>query len=116
MRFTLASTLLFLKAQAVYSAGGDGYTYYEAGGLGPSNWAFLDLEGNQCGGTNGASGFGQSPVTVSEDTGIRCDTDMGMYDFEGGTCEWTDFDFSISNNGKKTSSMWELRQSSNCWL
>ena len=102
MKFGFAAALLFLKAQAAYAAGGDGYTYYEAGGLGPSNWAFLELEGNQCGGTNGASGYGQSPVTVPDDVNSNCDTDMGMYNFEGGSCGWFDLEFSISNNGKYT--------------
>ena len=96
MRWLLAGLVSRYLISSLFS-----HTYYEAGGLGPSNWAFLDLAGNQCGGTNGASGYGQSPVTVSADTDLRCDTDMGMYNFEGGTCEWSDFDFSISNNGKQ---------------
>ena len=101
MKFSAASiALLFLKFQSASAAGGGGYTYYEDGGLGPSNWAFLSIDGNQCGGTTGASGFGQSPVTIDEKTGGFCDTSMYQYEFNGGECTWDQLDFSIGSTGK----------------
>ena len=102
MKFGFAAALLFLKAQAAYAAGGDGYTYYELGGLGPSNWPFLQFEGNQCGGTQGQSGYGQSPVTIEQLTLDHCNTDMRDYSFNAGDCTWNDLDFSISDGGKES--------------
>jgi carbonic anhydrase len=77
------------------------FTYYETGGFGPSNWTNLEIENNECGGTNGASGFGQSPVTIDAETVRTCDTDMAAYNFEGGNCGWNDLKFSIGSNGKQ---------------
>jgi len=78
------------------------FTYFEEGGLGPSNWAKLDLaEENQCGGTMGASAYGQSPVTIDEATTQNCDTGMSQYSFTAGDCQWTDLDFLITKGGVK---------------
>ena len=70
------------------------------------NRGVLDLDGqpimkkNQCGGTAGLSGFGQSPVTVDEETQSRpCDTDLSSYNFVLGDCRWEDLTFAITNNG-----------------
>ena len=97
----LAFTAILLT-QLINGISGDGavYTYFEDGGLGPSNWATLQIEDNQCGGTQGKSGFGQSPVTVDEATVSGCDTGMSQYSFTGGDCQWTDLLFTISNGGK----------------
>jgi hypothetical protein len=104
MKFSAASTaLLVLKFQSASSATTNFYTYYEDGDLGPSNWAhlILPLNGvNQCGGTNGESGFGQSPVTIDEKTNKKCDTNMAGYDFIAGDCTWGQLDFNVLNNGK----------------
>ena len=102
MKFILnAALLLALGSKSIDAAGvGTFYTYYELGGLGPENWANLQIDGNQCGGTKGASGYGQSPVTIDAETTGRCHTDMAAYDFDGGDCTWSDLKFSISNNGK----------------
>ena len=95
----------FVAASALMSIGVNGagvgtfFTYFEEGGLGPNNWKFLDMEGNQCGGTQGASGYGQSPVTITADVADTCDTDMASYKFKSGDCTWNDLEFSISNNG-----------------
>lgn len=75
------------------------FTYFEEGGLGPSQWQFLNMEDNQCGGTYGKSGYGQSPVTIVESVTKRCDTDMSAYSFTGGDCSWDELDYTISNNG-----------------
>ena len=104
MKFSGATSLLVAATAAtvgvVNGAGvGTFFTYFENGGLGPSNWQFLNMDENQCGGTSGKSGFGQSPVTISSTTTQRCDTDMSAYSFKGGDCTWDDLDFSISNNG-----------------
>jgi hypothetical protein len=98
--FSLAA--LFASADA--AGVGNFFTYYEAGGLGPSRWQFLEIEGNQCGGMEGATGFGQSPVTIDNSvritSGGQCHTDKSKYSFQAGTCKWSDLIFSISNNGK----------------
>ena len=94
-----SSVFLALLCGADAAGVGTFYTYYEEGGLGPNNWAFLGLDGNQCGGTNGASGYGQSPVTIDSETNSRCNTDMAAYRFLPGTCMWSDLEFSLSNNG-----------------
>jgi hypothetical protein len=101
MKLILTSALFFaLTGKSVDAAGGDLFTYYESGGLGPSNWANLEIDGNQCGGTNGASGFGQSPVTIDSETVSTCDTDLAAYEFNGGDCTWDDLAFSINNGGE----------------
>ena len=102
MKFVLNLALLLALAGTSVDAAGIGtfYTYYELGGLGPENWANLQIDGNQCGGTQGASGYGQSPVTIDAETASRCNTDMVAYTFDGGDCTWDDLKFSISNNGK----------------
>jgi hypothetical protein len=97
MKFLVAASFLATTVNAAGS--GTFFTYYEEGGFGPSNWALLTLEGNQCGGTNGASGFGQSPVTIVQDVSDNCDTDMSAYEFTAGDCTWDDLDFTIANNG-----------------
>ena len=98
----LFGSAVFLALSRYADAAGVGtfYTYYEDGGLGPNNWAFLGLDGNQCGGTNGASGYGQSPVTIDQETAEGCDANMKRYKFDSGSCGWEDLSFSISNNGK----------------
>ena len=97
--FSLATLLATADAAGV----GNFFTYYEAGGLGPSRWQFLEIDGNQCGGMEGASGFGQSPVTIDNSvritSGGKCDTDKAKYSFEAGDCKWSDLKFSISNSG-----------------
>ena len=101
MKLILTSALFFaLTGKSADAAGGNLYTYYESGGLGPSNWANLEIDGNQCGGTNGASGFGQSPVTIDSETVSTCDTDLAAYEFNGGDCTWDDLKFSINNGGE----------------
>ncbi|KAL7565219.1 hypothetical protein ACA910_016557 [Epithemia clementina (nom. ined.)] len=80
---------------------GNFFTYYDAGGLGPDRWPFLDMEGNECGGMGGATGYGQSPVTISQAVESTCDTDKAAYSFTGGDCTWNDLKFSLSNNGAK---------------
>ena len=102
MRWVLSSVVVtnFVDGSGM----GNFFTYYEAGGLGPSRWAFLELDGdteNQCGGTGGISGYGQSPVTISDQIQKAvCDTNMDAYKFIPGTCDWNDLWFTISNNGK----------------
>lgn len=98
MKFLFSSTILVALADA---ASEKFYTYYEDGGFGPSNWANLAIDGNQCGGTNGATGFGQSPVVVLDSVTTTCDTDMSDYDFDGGDCTWADLKFEVVNNGTK---------------
>jgi carbonic anhydrase len=101
MKLILNSALfLALASKSIDAASGDLYTYYESGGLGPANWANLEIDGNQCGGTNGASGFGQSPVTIDSETVSTCDTDLSAYEFNGGDCTWDDLAFSINNGGE----------------
>lgn len=104
MRLLFSSTLLsaLVGKWAVEGAGGGTFfTYYEEGGFGPSRWEYLAMDGNQCGGMKGATGYGQSPVSISESVRFKCDTDMSMYDFRGGDCTWDELDFTISNNGVK---------------
>jgi hypothetical protein len=96
MKFSIATELLLIYTQGASAF----YAYSEFGDLGPSNWASLLSDGNECGGTNGDSGFGQSPVTISEDTVEKCDTNMEAYEFVGGSCTWGELDFIIGNNGK----------------
>ena len=103
MKFILGSSFLLALSSSFKSAdaaGQDGYTYYELGGLGPSQWPYLQLDGNQCGGTQGQSGFGQSPITVGIETTETCDTGMSAYSFAGGDCTWSDMLFSINSGGK----------------
>ena len=102
MKLALSAALLTQLFSGV-SGEGSSYTYFEDGGLGPSNWANLEIEDNECGGTQGKSGFGQSPVTVDEATVSGCDTNMKSYNFMGGDCAWTDLSFTISNGGKQDS-------------
>ena len=103
MKFFLAASALASLANTVNGAGvGTFFTYFEEGGLGPNNWKFLDMEGNQCGGTQGMSGYGQSPVTITADVAETCDTDMASYKFKSGDCTWNELEFSISNNGTFT--------------
>ena len=95
-------------------------TYYDhVGGLGPLHWPHLVLnpnsentpkedhkekddtswwwwKENQCGGTQGWSGYGQSPISI---TPSECDTDMSSYDYELGTCHWNDLEFRVTNYG-----------------
>ncbi len=101
MKFTLSALLVSQILNQVYGSGEEGFTYFETGGLGPDNWAFLQLDGNQCGGTLGLSTFGQSPVTIDEATASGCNTGMSQYNFTAGSCQWTDLKFSINNGGKK---------------
>ena len=101
---TWTLSLLLLMMMMIGSTNGAGvgtfFTYFEDGGLGPSQWQFLSMENNnQCGGTYGQSGYGQSPVTIVESVTKRCDTDMSAYSFIGGDCTWDQLDFTISNNG-----------------
>jgi carbonic anhydrase len=100
MKLYIASAAIAILTKSANAAVGE-YTYYEDGGKGPSNWATLPIDGNECGGTNGASGFGQSPVTVPSSTVGTCDTDMAAYKFNAGTCAWNQLDFTSSNNGVK---------------
>jgi hypothetical protein len=74
-----------------------GFTYYETGGLGPSHWATLPIEENQCGGTMGKSTFGQSPVTIDGPTATTCNTGMSQFSFTGGDCQWSDLKFTIGH-------------------
>ena len=113
MKFLVALSALaatMMPSSTVVDAAGTGtfYTYFEEGGLGPSNWQFLDMDGNQCGGTKGASGYGQSPVTIEQSVTDMCDTDMAAYSFKGGDCTWDDLEFTISNNGKRLHTLKEL--------
>ncbi|KAL7575679.1 hypothetical protein ACA910_011497 [Epithemia clementina (nom. ined.)] len=97
LHWSLAGASLF---GVVDGAGiGNFFTYCDAGGLGPDRWPFLDLEGNQCGGMGGTTGYGQSPVTISQSVDNMCDTDKAVYAFTGGECTWDDLEFSISNSG-----------------
>jgi carbonic anhydrase len=96
MKFSIATALLLLCTHGASASFG----YSEFNDFGPSNWANLPSEGNQCGGTNGASGFGQSPVTISAETVSSCDTGLGDYDFFPGDCAWDQLSFTIGNNGK----------------
>ena len=91
-------TLLQFLNQACGEEGG--FTYYETGGLGPSKWATLPIEANQCGGTMGKSTFGQAPVTIDGPTLNTCNTGMSQFSFTGGDCEWSDLKFLITNNGE----------------
>jgi carbonic anhydrase len=100
------SLLLSFAAYTKATGDGDFYTYYEEGGFGPSRWEFLQLSNgnNQCGGTAGQSGYGQSPVTIASDVSGKCDTDTeSNYDFTAGSCSFDDLSFTISNNGKSPS-------------
>ena len=105
MKFASSVVAVAVAASSlIASANGAGvgtfFTYFEDGGLGPSNWQFLNMDdGNQCGGTFGASGYGQSPVTISSTVVNKCDTDMSAYNFVGGDCTWNELSFTISNNG-----------------
>lgn len=108
---------------ALVSANAGLFTYYEtplfdrqgnkgmvmasepARGVGPSQWRNLAFPpivaptGNQCGGMGQQTGFGQSPVVVPSQVRDTCDTDLGGYQFEAGTCTWDDMDFRILTNG-----------------
>ena len=99
MKFVVAALVLSQLLSQVHGEGA-GFTYYETGGLGPSNWAILPIDDNQCGGTMGKSTFGQSPVMIDEATGSSCNTGMSQYSFTGGDCNWSDLTFSISNGGE----------------
>lgn len=100
MKLAISTAIVSALAKAeTANAASDYYTYY--GEYGPDNWATLDVADNQCGGTNGSSGYGQSPVTVSSDVAATCDTDMSAYTFTGGDCTWSQLKFSSSNNGVK---------------
>lgn len=105
MKFTVAALALVQLLNQVSASGEEGFTYFETGGLGPDNWAFLQIEGNQCGGTLGLSTYGQSPVTIDEATVSGCNTGMSQYSFTGGNCQWTDLEFSINNGGKSKISL-----------
>ena len=99
MKFVVAALALSQLLSQVHG-GGEGFTYFETGGLGPNNWATLSVDANQCGGTLGQSTFGQSPVTIDEATGSSCNTGMSQYSFTGGDCKWSDLEFSINNGGE----------------
>ncbi|GAX17777.1 carbonic anhydrase [Fistulifera solaris] len=77
------------------------FTYFEEGGVGPSHWANLHIEDNQCGGTLMTSGYGQSPVAIFDQH--ECETDMSAYSFQPGDCSWDDLIFSIGSHGVKVS-------------
>lgn len=78
---------------------GSEFTYFEEGGEGPSHWANLPIEDNQCGGTLMTSGYGQSPVAIYDKE--DCDTDMSAYSFQGGDCTWDDLIFTLGEHGLK---------------
>ena len=105
MKLLFSALLLALavQRQEVEAAGGGTfYTYFDVGGLGPARWAGLQLEGNQCAGTNLVSGYGQSPVAIPEIAPDQCDTNtQNDYVFDGGDCTWDDLQYSIGNNGVK---------------
>ena len=111
MKFILSSAFLlamFGSSQVVVDGQSfDGFTYYELGGLGPSSWPFLQFEGNQCGGTQGQSGYGQSPVSIEQLTLDHCNTNMVDYNFDGGDCKWEDLRFSINDGGKDILCCWK---------
>jgi len=100
MKFSTQAFSIFFSATAMttVNAAAGFYTYDEASGVGPSNWAKVDVADNQCGGAPG-SGYGQSPVAV--DDGDKCATDMSAYKFTPGTCTWEQLDYLIENNGVK---------------
>lgn len=84
-------------ASGFSTTNGAEFTYFEEGGAGPSHWANLPIEGNQCGGTLMTSGYGQSPVAIYDKE--KCDTDMSAYFFKGGDCTWDDLTFTIGGHG-----------------
>lgn len=96
MKLQLSALLAALLAKHTIAAVGF-YTYFEESGYGPSHWAFVDTDDNQCGSTYMASGYGQSPVPVFDKE--QCDTDMSAYTFTGGDCTWEDLQFGITMNG-----------------
>jgi len=103
MKFSLppaAFLALLLRTPSAVDGAGEGtfYTYYDLGGLGPGNWPLLDMDQNQCGGTGGSTGYGQSPIAVPS---MECTTDLAGYSFTPGNCDWNDLYFSLSNNGVK---------------
>ena len=77
------------------------FTYFEQGETGPSHWANLPIEYNQCGGTLMTSGYGQSPVAIFNE--LECETDMSAYSFQGGDCTFDDLVFTIGDHGVKVS-------------
>mmetsp|Transcript_16830 Transcript_16830/g.22116 ORF Transcript_16830/g.22116 Transcript_16830/m.22116 type:complete len:106 (-) Transcript_16830:64-381(-) len=104
MKLVLSLAVFAVVTKIAHGAAGDGlYTYYEEGGLGPNRWQFLDLENNQCGGTGGASGYGQSPIKILSDYQNSCFQGYEAYEFNAGDCKWDQLDFTIGNNGKKCS-------------
>ncbi len=105
MKLTISFvTLLVLFHHVPAASEEDEFTYFEEGGLGPSNWASLDLaEQNECGGMMGSTSFGQSPVSIDETISEICDTGMSQYNFTVGNCQWTDLKFSINKGGTQGS-------------
>mmetsp|Transcript_23679 Transcript_23679/g.36571 ORF Transcript_23679/g.36571 Transcript_23679/m.36571 type:complete len:789 (-) Transcript_23679:232-2598(-) len=102
MKLVLSLAVFAVVTKIAHGAAGDGlYTYYEEGGLGPNRWQFLDLENNQCGGTGGASGYGQSPIKILSDYQNSCFQGYEAYEFNAGDCKWDQLDFTIGNNGVK---------------
>jgi len=103
MKLLFRVLLLALAAERTNAAGGGTfYTYFDLGGLGPERWPSLQLEGNQCAGTNLVSGYGQSPVAIPEIATDQCDSNTkNDYSFNAGDCTWDDLEYSIGNNGVK---------------
>lgn len=92
--------LAALVQRASGAGGGQWFSYFHKGGLGPDRWALLQTPDNQCGGGITEEPFvqyGQSPVPV-ETTSCKATFD---YTFEAGTCTFNDLKFSLSNNGVK---------------
>ncbi|KAL7560108.1 hypothetical protein ACA910_005363 [Epithemia clementina (nom. ined.)] len=66
-------------------------------------WNGLMRTVNQCGGTHGWSGYGQSPVTIDTTTSQACHGNVhSKYrELQSGNCQWTDLQFVLTNYGVK---------------
>ena len=100
MKLVLPFLITLSKLLNQVYGGEGGFTYFETGGVGPSNWATLKIEENQCGGTMGKSTYGQSPVTIDGPTADNCDTGMSQFSFTGGDCQWSDLKFEVTSGSE----------------
>lgn len=101
MKFSMKLALLASSLSITDASEEVEFTYFEQGETGPSHWANLNIEGNQCGGTLMTSGYGQSPVAIFNE--LECETDMSAYSFEAGDCTWDDLIFTVGDHGVKVS-------------
>lgn len=92
---------LFVLLSSFYLTVGADFTYFDEGGKGPSDWANLEIEENQCGGTSVTTGYGQSPIAIYNKN--TCNSDMMGYSFQAGDCTWDDLIFSIDDHSIKVS-------------